>query len=117
MTPPGTWGTGSRLAGLDGDAGFPLRLALRLVVGFRREDAAVEHAHDALRRGGQEVIELLSRLHVGGQTILMVTHDAQVAAAAQRIVRMLDGRILAPEAQDEPQSQPQRDVSVAVEAR
>jgi len=47
----------------------------------------------------------------------MVTHDAQVAAAAQRIVRMLDGRILAPEAQDEPQSQPQRDVSVAVEAR
>ena len=32
--------------------------------------------------GGQEVIELLSRLHAGGQTILMVTHDAQVAAAA-----------------------------------
>jgi len=31
--------------------------------------------------GGQEVIELLSRLHDGGQTIVMVTHDAQVAAA------------------------------------
>jgi putative ABC transport system ATP-binding protein len=67
--------------------------------------------------GGQEVIELLSRLHAGGQTILMVTHDAQVAAAAQRIVRMLDGRILMPEAQDEPESQPQRDVGVIVEAR
>ena len=67
--------------------------------------------------GGQEVIELLSRLHVGGQTILMVTHDAQVAGAAQRIVRMLDGRILAPEADDEPQSQPQREASVAIEAR
>jgi len=67
--------------------------------------------------GGQEVIELLSRLHAGGQTILMVTHDAQVAGAAQRIVRMLDGRILAPEAPDEPQSQPQREASVAVEAR
>jgi len=43
--------------------------------------------------GGQEVIELLRRLHAGGQTILLVTHDSAVAAAAQRIVRMLDGRI------------------------
>jgi putative ABC transport system ATP-binding protein len=43
--------------------------------------------------GGQEVIELLRRLHAGGQTILLVTHDAAVAEAAQRTVRMLDGRI------------------------
>lgn len=43
--------------------------------------------------GGQEVIELLNRLHAGGQTILLVTHDAGVAAAAGRIVRMRDGRI------------------------
>jgi len=43
--------------------------------------------------GGQEVIELLSRLHAGGQTIILVTHDAGVAAAADRIVRMRDGRV------------------------
>ena len=43
--------------------------------------------------GGQEVIELLRRLHSGGQTILLVTHDSAVADAAERIVRMLDGRI------------------------
>jgi len=43
--------------------------------------------------GGQEVIELLSRLHTGGQTILLVTHDPGVASAAARIVRMRDGRI------------------------
>jgi putative ABC transport system ATP-binding protein len=43
--------------------------------------------------GGQEVIELLSRLHTGGQTILLVTHDPGVASAAGRIVRMRDGRI------------------------
>lgn len=43
--------------------------------------------------GGQEVIELLRRLHGSGQTILLVTHDNAVAEAAQRIVRMLDGRI------------------------
>jgi putative ABC transport system ATP-binding protein len=43
--------------------------------------------------GGQEVIELLSRLHTGGQTIVLVTHDSGVASAAARIVRMRDGRI------------------------
>src|ERR1700734_841412 len=34
--------------------------------------------------GGQEVIELLSRLHSGGQTVLLVTHDSRGAAAAGR---------------------------------
>jgi putative ABC transport system ATP-binding protein len=43
--------------------------------------------------GGREVLELFRRLHAGGQTILMVTHDDDVAAAADRIVRMRDGRI------------------------
>jgi putative ABC transport system ATP-binding protein len=47
--------------------------------------------------GGQEVIELLSRLHAGGQTIVLVTHDSGVASAASRIVRMRDGRIAAAE--------------------
>jgi putative ABC transport system ATP-binding protein len=44
--------------------------------------------------GGQEVIELLSRLHRGGQTIVLVTHDPDVAEAAERVVRMRDGRIV-----------------------
>jgi putative ABC transport system ATP-binding protein len=43
--------------------------------------------------GGQEVIELLRRLHAGGQTILLVTHDNAVAESAERVLRMLDGRI------------------------
>jgi putative ABC transport system ATP-binding protein len=43
--------------------------------------------------GGHEVLELFRRLHAGGQTILMVTHDDDVAAAADRIVRMRDGRM------------------------
>ncbi len=50
--------------------------------------------------GGHEVIELLRRLHDDGQTILLVTHDADVAAAAGRIARMLDGRIAASAAGD-----------------
>jgi putative ABC transport system ATP-binding protein len=43
--------------------------------------------------GGREVLELFRRLHASGQTILMVTHDSTVAAAADRIVHMRDGRI------------------------
>jgi putative ABC transport system ATP-binding protein len=47
--------------------------------------------------GGAEVMELFRRLHAGGQTILLVTHDQEVAAAARRIVWMRDGRIAAGE--------------------
>ena len=43
--------------------------------------------------GGQEVLELFKRLHAGGQAIMLVTHDASVAAAADRIVKLRDGRI------------------------
>jgi putative ABC transport system ATP-binding protein len=44
--------------------------------------------------GGAEIIELLRRLHNGGQTIILVTHDPAVAQAAGRIVRMRDGRVV-----------------------
>jgi putative ABC transport system ATP-binding protein len=44
--------------------------------------------------GGEEVMELFRRLHKDGQTILLVTHDDGVAAAADRIVQMRDGRIV-----------------------
>jgi len=44
--------------------------------------------------GGREIVELFRRLHASeGQTILMVTHSAEVAAGAGRIVTMRDGRI------------------------
>jgi putative ABC transport system ATP-binding protein len=43
--------------------------------------------------GGLEVLELFRRLHADGQAIMLVTHDDDVAAAADRIVRMRDGRL------------------------
>jgi putative ABC transport system ATP-binding protein len=43
--------------------------------------------------GGLEVLELFRRLHAGGQAILLVTHDEEVAAPASRIIRMRDGRV------------------------
>jgi len=43
--------------------------------------------------GGREVLELFKRLHADGQTILLVTHNDEVAAGADRVVRMRDGRV------------------------
>ena len=43
--------------------------------------------------GATEVLELFRRLHSGGQTILLVTHDERVAEAAERVVSMQDGRL------------------------
>jgi putative ABC transport system ATP-binding protein len=44
--------------------------------------------------GGQEVLELFKRLHGERQAILLVTHDAGVAGAAERVVQMRDGRVV-----------------------
>lgn len=43
---------------------------------------------------GEEVLSLLKDLHAQGHTIILITHDAAVAAHAQRCVQMLDGRIV-----------------------
>ncbi len=40
------------------------------------------------------VIDLFRTLHEGGQTIVMVTHDREVATAADRVVSFLDGRVV-----------------------
>jgi putative ABC transport system ATP-binding protein len=48
------------------------------------------------RRNGETALAMLEDLNRRGQTILLVTHDDQLAAAtAHRIVRLVDGRIAA----------------------
>jgi putative ABC transport system ATP-binding protein len=47
--------------------------------------------------GAAEIVDLLRQLHREGQTILLVTHDPAVAAAAGRTVLLRDGRIAARE--------------------
>jgi putative ABC transport system ATP-binding protein len=44
---------------------------------------------------GREILGVLKTLNQQGQTIVMVTHDPQVAASAHRIVHLVDGRITA----------------------
>ncbi len=40
-----------------------------------------------------EIMELFDQLHAAGNTLVLVTHDAQIAEHAKRIIRMLDGKI------------------------
>jgi len=43
--------------------------------------------------GSAEIGDLFQRLNEDGQTIVLVTHDARLAATATRVVRMADGRL------------------------
>ena len=42
---------------------------------------------------GREVLGLLQELHNEGNTIVLITHDTGIAAKAERIIRLSDGRI------------------------
>jgi macrolide transport system ATP-binding/permease protein len=45
-------------------------------------------------RSGQEMMSILHELHDRGHTIILVTHDMQVASHAQRIIEISDGEIV-----------------------
>ena len=47
---------------------------------------------------GEEIMALFDELHQQGNTIILVTHEEDIAEHAHRVVRLLDGKI----AQDEP---------------
>jgi putative ABC transport system ATP-binding protein len=44
-------------------------------------------------RTGREILNLFHRIHEQGNTIIMVTHDREVANQAQRIIHIRDGQI------------------------
>lgn len=43
---------------------------------------------------GQNVMQILSQLHHEGHTIIMVTHDRDIAATANRVIEIKDGEII-----------------------
>jgi putative ABC transport system ATP-binding protein len=42
---------------------------------------------------GEEIMALFARLHQGGNTIILVTHESDIAAHAHRVIRLRDGKI------------------------
>jgi len=51
---------------------------------------------------GEAVMNLLSELHRGGATIVMVTHDSRFAREATRTVHLFDGRIIDEQVETDP---------------
>ena len=49
-------------------------------------------------RTGQEILVLFEALHREGQTIVLVTHDNNVALHADRVIRLADGKVISDEA-------------------
>lgn len=45
-------------------------------------------------RSGKEIMELLKELHGQGNTIILITHDPEVAKEAERQIRIMDGKII-----------------------
>ncbi len=43
---------------------------------------------------GREILELFAKLHAGGNTLILVTHEVAIAAQCPRAIRMSDGRIV-----------------------
>jgi putative ABC transport system ATP-binding protein len=42
---------------------------------------------------GTEIMALFARLHQAGNTIVLVTHEADVAAFANRVIHVRDGQV------------------------
>jgi len=43
---------------------------------------------------GEEVMAILAGLHADGRTVIVVTHDAQIAAHCERTIRLADGEVV-----------------------
>lgn len=43
----------------------------------------------------QEIMGILEELHKEGRTVILITHDNEIAAKAKRIIRIMDGKIVA----------------------
>ena len=46
------------------------------------------------QKTGREIIDIFSKLNLEGKTIVMITHDHDIARSAGRTVEILDGRLV-----------------------
>ena len=45
-------------------------------------------------RSGEDVMRILHELHEEGRTIILITHDSDIAAEARRVIKIHDGRVV-----------------------
>ena len=69
-----------------------------LYAGVRKKDRLVRARADeptgALdTRSGEQIMELFHQLHAEGVTIVMITHEPEIAGHAERVVTIRDGRL------------------------
>ena len=55
-------------------------------------------------QSGQNVMAILRQLHAEGHTIVMVTHDREIAAQANRVIEIKDGEIISDTQKNTPKS-------------
>ncbi len=93
----GTLGLGDHLRAMPGtlSGGEQQRVAIARSIANRPDLLLADEPTGALDSAAAElVLEVLRDQHRSGQTILMVTHDRDVALAADRIINILDGQIV-----------------------
>ncbi len=42
----------------------------------------------------KEIMEILQKLHEEGRTVILITHDNEIAAQAKRVIKIIDGKIV-----------------------
>ena len=53
---------------------------------------------------GREVLKMLQTLHKEGNTVVLITHDNGIAATAQRVIRLDDGKVVYDGSADDPKA-------------
>jgi len=48
---------------------------------------------------GSEIVELIEELNQGGLTLILVTHDKEIGKRSNRVIRLLDGKIISNQTQ------------------
>ena len=56
----------------------------------------------------KEIMEILKGLHEEGRTVILITHDNEIAAQAKRVIKIMDGRIVHDSANDIENNKEQR---------
>ena len=69
----------------------------RAIVGDPKVILADEPTGNLDSRSGEEVMVIFQELHEKGITLVLVTHDPDIARHAERIISLRDGRIISDE--------------------